>query len=82
MDMTNSYVIGDRATDIQLTENMGISGLRYHRDTLNWVMIGEQLTKRDRYAHVERNTKETQIDVKVWLDREGQSKINTGVGSS
>lgn len=43
-------------------------------------MIGEQLTKRDRYAHVERNTKETQIDVKVWLDREGRSKINTGVG--
>lgn len=80
MDMANSYVIGDRATDIQLAENMGISGLRYHRDTLNWVMIGEHLTKRDRYAHVERNTKETQIDVKVWLDREGQSKINTGVG--
>ena len=80
MDMANSYVIGDRVTDIQLAENMGISGLRYHRDTLNWAMIGEQLTKRDRYAHVERNTKETQIDVKVWLDREGQSKINTGVG--
>ena len=80
MDMANSYVIGDRATDIQLAENMGISGLRYHRDTLNWAMIGEQLTKRDRYAHVERNTKETQIDVKVWLDREGRSKINTGVG--
>lgn len=43
-------------------------------------MIGEQLTKRDRYAHVVRNTKETQIDVQVWLDREGGSKINTGVG--
>ncbi len=36
-------------------------------------MIGEQLTKRDRYAHVVRNTKETQIDVSVWLDREGNS---------
>ncbi|WP_256738492.1 imidazoleglycerol-phosphate dehydratase HisB, partial [Cronobacter sakazakii] len=41
---------------------------------------GEHLTKRDRYAHVERSTRETQIDVKVWLDREGGSKINTGVG--
>lgn len=80
LDTANSYVIGDRATDIQLAENMGIGGLRYHRDTLNWSMISEQLTKRDRYAHVERNTKETQIDVKVWLDREGRSKINTGVG--
>ncbi len=80
MDRANSYVIGDRATDIQLAENMGITGLRYDREILNWPMIGEQLTKRDRYAHVVRNTKETQIDVQVWLDREGGSKINTGVG--
>ena len=27
-----------------------------------------------------RNTKETQIEIEVWLDREGGSKINTGVG--
>jgi imidazoleglycerol-phosphate dehydratase/histidinol-phosphatase len=80
MDVANSYVIGDRATDVTLAQNMGIIGLRYSRDDLNWVKITEQLTKRDRYAHVERNTRETQIDVKVWLDREGGSKINTGVG--
>ncbi len=80
LDKANSYVIGDRATDITLAENMGIPGLRYNRTDLNWAKIGEQLTKRDRYSHVERNTKETQIDVKVWLDREGGSKIHTGVG--
>jgi imidazoleglycerol-phosphate dehydratase/histidinol-phosphatase len=80
LDKANSYVIGDRATDIELAANMGIAGLRYNRETLNWAAIGEQLTKRDRYAHVERKTKETQIDVKVWLDREGGSKIRTGVG--
>lgn len=80
LDKANSYVIGDRVTDIELAENMGIQGLRYHSQDLNWTHISEQLTKRDRFAHVERNTKETQIDVKVWLDREGGSKINTGVG--
>ena len=80
MDAANSYVIGDRATDVELANNMGITGLRYNRETLNWAAIGEQLTRRDRYAHIERNTRETQIDVEVWLDREGGSKINTGVG--
>ncbi|MGL4726196.1 MAG: bifunctional histidinol-phosphatase/imidazoleglycerol-phosphate dehydratase HisB [Scandinavium sp.] len=80
MDGAHSYVIGDRATDVQLANNMGIAGLRYNRDELNWLKITEQLTQRDRYAHVERTTRETQIDVKVWLDREGGSKINTGVG--
>ncbi|WP_312981233.1 bifunctional histidinol-phosphatase/imidazoleglycerol-phosphate dehydratase HisB [Atlantibacter sp.] len=80
LDRANSYVIGDRATDIELAENMGITGLRYHRDELGWAKIAEQLTRRDRYARVERNTKETQIEVEVWLDREGGSKIHTGVG--
>ena len=80
LDKPNSYVIGDRATDIELAENMGIQGLRYNAETLNWPMISERLTKRDRYAHVERATKETQIDVQVWLDRESGSRINTGVG--
>ncbi|STW78464.1 Histidinol-phosphatase [Klebsiella michiganensis] len=80
MDTANSYVIGDRATDIQLADNMGITGLRYDREKLDWPTICEQLTRRDRYAHVERITKETQVDVKVWLDREGGSKISTGVG--
>ena len=80
MDTAHSYVIGDRATDIQLADNMGITGLRYDREKLDWPTICEQLTRRDRYAHVERITKETQVDVKVWLDREGGSKIHTGVG--
>lgn len=80
IDKASSYVIGDRASDMELANNMGINGLRYHRDTLNWPMIGERLTRRDRYARVERNTKETRITVNVWLDREGGSKINTGVG--
>ncbi|WP_024486602.1 bifunctional histidinol-phosphatase/imidazoleglycerol-phosphate dehydratase HisB, partial [Serratia fonticola] len=80
IDVANSYVIGDRQTDIQLAANMGIQGLLYQRQALGWQAITQQLTKRDRYAHVNRVTKETQIDVKVWLDREGGSKIKTGVG--
>lgn len=80
MDAASSYVIGDRATDIALANNMGIQGLQYAPDNLNWADICTKLTQRDRYARVERNTRETQIDVQVWLDREGESTINTGVG--
>ncbi|AFR03152.1 bifunctional histidinol-phosphatase/imidazoleglycerol-phosphate dehydratase HisB [Pectobacterium brasiliense] len=80
MDVANSYVIGDRQTDIQLAQNMGITGLLYQRGGLNWQAITNQLTKRDRHAHVNRVTRETAIDVNVWLDQEGGSKINTGVG--
>lgn len=80
LDKANSYVIGDRETDIQLAENMGIQGLRYSPESLDWVAITDKLTKRDRHALVERVTKETHIRVEVWLDREGGSQINTGVG--
>lgn len=80
LDSTNSYVIGDRLTDVQLANNMGITGLLYSPSGLNWQAIEQQLTRRDRHALVRRNTKETQISVEVWLDREGNSTFNTGVG--
>ncbi|MBG5979634.1 bifunctional histidinol-phosphatase/imidazoleglycerol-phosphate dehydratase HisB [Proteus mirabilis] len=80
LDKTNSYVIGDRQTDLQLAENMGINGLRYNANELSWSAISELLTKKDRYSHVERKTKETQIAIDIWLDREGESQISTDVG--
>lgn len=80
LDRANSYVIGDRQTDIQLADNMGIKGFLYQSDVLNWATIAELLTQKDRQAHVKRETKETQITVDLWLDREGESQINTGVG--
>ncbi|OON39717.1 bifunctional imidazole glycerol-phosphate dehydratase/histidinol phosphatase [Izhakiella australiensis] len=80
MDSANSYVIGDRATDMQLAANMGIQGLQYGQQGVSWRAIEQQLTRRDRHALVQRDTKETQIRVEVWLDREGDNKINTGIG--
>lgn len=80
LDMINSYVIGDRLTDMQLAQNMGIKSLRYGTEGEDWNVILAHLTKHDRYALANRNTKETQIKAEVWLDREGGSKINTGVG--
>lgn len=79
LDKENSYVIGDRETDMTLAHHMGINGWCYQRDALNWQDICEQLTCRDRHARVKRVTRETAIDVEIWLDLEGNSKINTGI---
>ncbi|MXP67336.1 bifunctional histidinol-phosphatase/imidazoleglycerol-phosphate dehydratase HisB [Pantoea sp. Aalb] len=79
LDIANSYVIGDRVTDIELAKNMGIQGIRYGREGKDWNTIQSLLTKSNRYALVNRNTKETQIKIEVWLDQEGNSQINTGL---
>ncbi|PHM56930.1 bifunctional histidinol-phosphatase/imidazoleglycerol-phosphate dehydratase HisB [Xenorhabdus sp. KK7.4] len=80
LDTKKSYVIGDRETDLQLARNMGIQGLLYQPESFGWSAICEQLTRKDRYSSVNRTTKETAINIEVWLDREGKSRINTGVG--
>ncbi|MFC0180616.1 bifunctional histidinol-phosphatase/imidazoleglycerol-phosphate dehydratase HisB [Thorsellia kenyensis] len=80
IDKDHSYVIGDRETDVELALNLSISGIKYAPTDMNWDKIAEQLTARNRHAHVRRVTKETAIDVKVWLDKEGDNQIKTGIG--
>lgn len=80
IDPAHSFVIGDRETDMQLAKNMGINGLQYNRETMNWEQIVAKLTKLPRTAHVVRNTRETKIDLFVDLDHAGGSEISTGCG--
>ena len=42
-DPDRSFVIGDRATDVQLAENLGIRALQYHPEKLNRDLIAEKL---------------------------------------
>jgi len=80
IDFTDSYVIGDRQTDIELANNMGLRSFQYDRERLNWEQITHTLVDRPRRASVNRDTKETQI--KVALDLDAQQPINnaTGIG--
>ena len=81
LDLQNSYVIGDRDSDLQLAENMGITGLKIGPDDLAWLEIAEVITQRPRSATMIRKTNETEIEVFVDLDsRQAEDEIQTGIG--
>ncbi|GAA5140060.1 bifunctional histidinol-phosphatase/imidazoleglycerol-phosphate dehydratase HisB [Thalassotalea piscium] len=80
VNFANSYVIGDRETDVQLAENMGIKGILYSRESNNWNEIASQLLTSPRKANVVRTTKETDINVAVNLDSISPVTIKTGLG--
>ncbi len=79
MDPSNSWVIGDRTTDLQLAENIGIKSLLYSREQ-GWKAISELLISQPRCGLVERNTHETSINVHLKLDGRECSQIKTKLG--
>jgi len=86
-DLENSYVIGDRLTDIELAKNLGtkaifISGTANEEaelTTKNWSEIYQFLKQIPRKAKVYRKTNETEIEIEVNLDGSGNSEISTGL---
>ena len=78
-DLAGSFVIGDRQTDAKLAENLGCRSFILN-DDLNWEKIAELLFAGERNAEVKRTTKETDIEVRVCLDGNGKSDIQTGLG--
>jgi imidazoleglycerol-phosphate dehydratase/histidinol-phosphatase len=83
LDTDRSAVIGDRDTDMELAERIGVDGLRIELDgprEFSWPGIVDLLCHSDRVADVERNTSETQVAVSVNLDTVEQTEISTGIG--
>ena len=86
-DLENSYVIGDRVTDIQLAQNLGSKAIFIHENpnenaaltTKSWYEIYQFLKTIPRKAKVSRKTNETDIEIEVNLDGNGQSEISTGL---
>lgn len=83
IDLSGSAVIGDRATDMQLAERIGVRGLLVNAATghsRTWPEIATLLCHSDRIATVERNTNETRIIVSVNLDAGKSISVASGIG--
>lgn len=79
-DLENSYVIGDRESDVELAKNLGCRALQIGTPGMDWKRITEILLVGERVAEVNRVTNETNIYVKVELDRQERCEVSTGLG--
>jgi len=94
-DLNTSYVIGDRATDVELARNLGCRAvlLQDSADSLpadlqavcafasrDWWKVAEFIFAGERRATAHRATKETDILVELNIDGSGKCDINTGLG--
>ncbi len=90
-DLKNSFVIGDRETDVQMAKNLGAKAIFISNPNFqtistedvfvaeNWEKIYEFLKLPPRRIFHERATKETKIAIELDLDGSGQSEISTGI---
>ncbi|HBE42633.1 MAG TPA: bifunctional histidinol-phosphatase/imidazoleglycerol-phosphate dehydratase [Bacteroidales bacterium] len=88
VDLENSYVIGDRLTDLELAKNLGCNAIFFGNSTspdavfstMDWNEIYKYLKSKPRTATVKRKTRETDIHVSLNIDGSGRSDIKTGIG--
>lgn len=86
-DLPNSYVIGDRITDITLSKNLGCKSIfistQHHAEanlcTTSWNEIYQYLKAGQRKTDIRRKTAETEIHITLNLDGTGQNKLSTGI---
>jgi imidazoleglycerol-phosphate dehydratase / histidinol-phosphatase len=87
IDLENSYVIGDRLTDVEFAKNLGCNAIHFNSkisenavlSSTDWNDIYRFLKSKPRVASVERKTKETDIRLDLNIDGTGKSDISTGI---
>lgn len=92
-DLANSYVIGDRLTDIQLAQNLGCQGILIGSLEVpaaleaslalqceDWNQIFQFFQLPARKVSHDRNTHETKIHIELNLDGSGKANNQTGLG--
>ena len=86
-DLENSYVIGDRPTDIELAQNLKSKSIFIGENnedatlsSTNWSEIYQYLKEKPRAVKISRKTKETDITIELNLDGSGKGSFDTGLG--
>ena len=77
-DMSASFVIGDRETDMELARNLGATPIIISKEH-GWGEAVERIRSTERCAVIARKTSETDIYVRLDLDGRGPSEIDTGL---
>jgi imidazoleglycerol-phosphate dehydratase / histidinol-phosphatase len=88
VDLSRSFVFGDRETDVQLARNIGCKAIRLTSDvstqadfkTESFLEACRYIARSDRSAAVIRNTAETKISVEVCLNGTGNASVHSGIG--
>lgn len=83
LDRQLSAVIGDRDTDLDLADNLGLRGFRFRHNgpyAESWAGIRAALMPGHRRATVSRLTRETEIVASVELDDPTHIDVKTGIG--
>jgi imidazoleglycerol-phosphate dehydratase/histidinol-phosphatase len=82
LDMASCAVIGDRNTDMQLAEALGIRGFQINNGEppLSWEDVCIALVPGARTGEFARRTNETSISASVNLDTSTAVMVNTGIG--
>lgn len=88
-DLAQSYVIGDRLTDVELAKNLGTQAILFQNvagnadvavATNDWNRIYDLLRLENRSATIVRQTSETHVSIEIDLDADGRkSQISTGL---
>lgn len=86
-DLSRSFVIGDRDTDVQLAKNLGSKAIFIGDNrpdavlcTRDWNKVYSYLLGVERVARVERKTRETEVIIELGLNGTGISNNQTGIG--
>jgi imidazoleglycerol-phosphate dehydratase / histidinol-phosphatase len=87
VDLSESFVLGDRKTDVELARNLGCRAVRIGSPCEGAELATDSLVEacraialRPRRARAERISRETRVRVALSLDGSGHAEIHTGIG--